>query len=203
MVRRIKNIIINTKIKSMKLKGKRVAILATDGFEQSELFSPREALEKNGAEIDIISDHPGEIKGWEKGNWGKSIAVDKTLEYTNESYYDALMLPGGVMNPDKMRMNNKAIDFIKSFMSSGKPVSAICHAPQLLIEAGMVKNRKLTSWPSIRKDLENAGAEWYNKEVVVDNGLVTSRSPEDLQAFNAKMVEEIIEGVHKDEEVKA
>lgn len=187
----------------MKLKGKRVAILATDGFEQSELFSPKEALEKNGASVDIVSDHPGEIKGWKDGNWGKSIAVDKTLDNTNETYYNALMLPGGVMNPDKMRTNKKATEFVRSFFRSGKPVSAICHAPQLLIEAGVVENRKLTSWPSLRTDLENAGAKWYNEEVVVDNGLVTSRNPEDLPAFNKKMVEEIYEGKHTEQVANA
>jgi protease I len=187
----------------MKLKGKRVAILATDGFEQSELFSPKEALEKNGAIVDIISDHPGEIRGWKNGNWGKSIAVDKTLENTNETYYNALMLPGGVMNPDKMRMNIKATTFVRSFFRSRKPVAAICHAPQLLIDAEVVENRKLTSWPSLRRDLENAGAKWYDKEVVVDEGLVTSRKPDDLPAFNRKLVEEIYEGKHKDQVVNA
>lgn len=180
-----------------KLKGKKVAILATDGFEQSELFKPKEALEEAGAEVSIISLKSGEIKGWNKDNWGKSIAVDLTLDKANTDNFDALQLPGGVMNPDKLRVDEKAIAFVKAFFDAGKPVAAICHAPWTLINAGVVKDKEMTSYHTIRKDLENAGAKWTDKEVVVDNGLVTSRNPDDIPAFNKKMIEEIAEGKHK------
>lgn len=181
----------------MKLKGKRIAIMATDGFEQVELFSPLERLQTEGATVDIISDHDGAIKGWDHNKWGKPIVVDHTLGNANSSDYDSLVLPGGVLNPDQLRTNEQALNFIREFFKAGKPVAAICHAPQLLINAEVVENRRLTSYPSIRKDLENAGANWVDKEVVVDNGLVTSRNPDDLPAFNNKMVEEILEGKHK------
>lgn len=180
-----------------KLEGKKVAILATDGFEQSELFEPKKALEEAGAEVSVVSLETGEIKGWNENNWGKTIAVDLTIDEADAEEFDALQLPGGVMNPDKLRMNKEAVSFIKSFFDAGKPVAAICHAPWTLIEADVVKGRTITSWASLRTDLENAGAEWVDKEVVVDNGLVTSRNPDDIPAFNQKMVEEFAEGKHQ------
>ena len=185
-----------------KLEGKKVAILATDGFEQSELFKPKEALEEAGAEVSIISLKTGEIKGWNKDDWGKSIAVDLTLDKANADNFDALQLPGGVMNPDKLRVDEKAIAFVKAFFDAGKPVAAICHAPWTLINAGVVKDKEMTSYHTIRKDLENAGAKWTDKEVVVDNGLVTSRNPDDIPAFNKKMIEEIAEGKHQETKIR-
>lgn len=182
---------------SKNLAGTKVAILAADGFEQSELFEPKKALEEAGAEVIVVSLESGEIKGWNEDDWGESIAVDVTLNDTLPETYDALVLPGGVMNPDKLRVSDKAINFVKSFFDHGKPVGAICHAPWTLINAGVVKGRKLTSWGSLQKDLENAGAEWMDMEVVTDNGLVTSRQPDDLPAFNKKLIEEIEEGIHK------
>jgi protease I len=180
-----------------KLEGKKVAILATNGFEQSELFEPKKALEEAGAEVSIISLETGEIKGWNKDDWGKSISVDQTVDKANAADFDALQLPGGVMNPDQLRVNDKAVSFVKAFFDAGKPVAAICHAPWTLINAGVVEGREMTSYHTIRKDLENAGAKWIDKEVVVDNGLVTSRKPEDIPAFNKKMIEEIAEGKHQ------
>ncbi len=179
-----------------KLNGLKVAILATDGFEQSELFEPKKALESAGAEVSIVSLKSGEIKGWDEKDWGDSIAVDLTIADANAEDFDALQLPGGLMNPDKLRMDEKAVAFIKSFFEAGKPVAAICHAPWTLIEADVVKGRTLTSWASLKTDLENAGAEWIDQEVVVDNGLITSRNPQDIPAFNKKMVEEFAEGIH-------
>lgn len=180
-----------------KLKGKKVAILATDGFEQSELFKPKEALEEAGAEVLIVSLKSGEIKGWNKDDWGKSIAVDLIIDKANADDFDALQLPGGVMNPDKLRVDEKAIAFVKAFFDAGKPVAAICHASWTLINAGVVEGKEMTSYHTIRKDLENAGAKWTDKEVVVDNGLVTSRKPDDIPAFNKKMIEEFAEGKHQ------
>jgi protease I len=182
---------------SNKLDGVRVAILATDGFEQSELFEPKKALEEAGATVQIVSLQAGEIKGWNHTNWGTSIDVDLTIEEAAAADFDALQLPGGVMNPDKLRMNEKAVNFVKAFFDAGKPVGAICHAPWTLIEAGVVRGKTVTSWASLRTDLENAGANWIDKEVVVDNGLVTSRKPDDIPAFNKKIIEEFAEGVHK------
>lgn len=179
-----------------KLQGKKVAILATDGFEQSELFEPKKALEEVGAEVSIVSLKSGEIKGWDETDWGKSIKVDLTIDEANSDDFDALQLPGGVMNPDKLRTEEKALNFVKSFFDAGKPVAAICHAPWTLINAGVVKGKEMTSYHTIRKDLENAGAKWVDEEVVVDNGLVTSRNPNDIPAFNKKMIEEIAEGKH-------
>ena len=179
-----------------KLKGKKVAILATDGFEQSELFEPKKALEEAGASVSIVSLKSGEIKGWDESDWGKSIEVDLTIDKAKAEDFDALQLPGGVMNPDKLRTEESVINFIKAFFDAGKPVAAICHAPWTLINAGVVKGRKMTSYHTIRKDLENAGAKWTDEEVVVDNGLVTSRKPDDIPAFNQKMIEEIAEGRH-------
>lgn len=180
-----------------KLEGLKVAILAADGFEQSELFEPKKALEEAGASVVVVSLKSGEIKGWNEKNWGDSIAVDLTVDEANAEDFDALQLPGGVMNPDKLRMSEKAVGFIKSFFDAGKPVAAICHAPWTLIEADVVRGRTVTSWASLRTDLENAGAEWVDREVVTDNGLVTSRNPQDIPAFNRKMIEEFAEGVHR------
>lgn len=178
---------------------KRIAILATDGFEEIELTSPKEAMEKEGFQVDIVSTESGKIKAWDKTNWSKEYDVNYTLDQVTAGDYNALMLPGGVLNPDKMRRSEKALDFVREFFKQHKPVAAICHAPQILINAGVVKGRKLTSFSSIRKDLENAGANWVDQEVVVDEGFVTSRNPDDLPAFNAKLIEEIKEGKHEDQ----
>jgi protease I len=172
----------------------RVATLATDGFEKSELFEPKKALEKEGATCLIISLKNGEIKAWEKGNWAGSIDVDQTVANVKPEDFDALLLPGGAMNPDKLRNDEEAVDFVRSFVTAGKPIAAICHGPQILINAYAVKGRSMTSYPSIRIDLENAGAEWGDSEVVVDDGLVTSRKPEDIPAFNKQMIAVFMEG---------
>ena len=176
---------------------KRIAILATDGFEESELKSPKEYLEEQGWTAEIVSLKAGKIKGWADGNWSNEYEVSARLDDANPNDYDALMLPGGVINPDKLRVNKDAVAFVQGFFEAKKPVAAICHGPWTLINAGVVDGRKLTSYESIRKDLENAGAHWSDEEVVVDMGLVTSRSPKDLPAFNQKMIEEIKEGVHQ------
>lgn len=181
------------------LNKKRVAILATNGFEESELKSPKAALEKAGAVVDIVSEKSGSIKSWTDGNWGSEFTVDKTLDEVSQKEYNALMLPGGVINPDTLRKNPKAVAFVKSFFENHKPVGAICHGPWLLAEADVLKDRKITSYSSIKTDLINAGANWVDEEVVVDEGLVTSRSPKDLAAFNAKLVEEVHEGKHSDQ----
>ena len=173
------------------LIGKRVAILATSGFEESELFEPKKALEKSGAEVIIIAPDKGFIKAWNHGNWSKEIEVDLTIDEAKESDFDALVLPGGVINPDKLRRYPEAVDFVHRFFENNKFVASICHGPQLLIEAEVVKGRTMTSFSSIKKDLQNAGANWIDEEVVVDNNLLTSRSPEDLKAFNRKLLEEI------------
>ncbi len=178
------------------LQGKKVAILSDQGFEQSELLSPMEALENAGATVHIESNETS-IKGREEKYWGKELDRDVALSEAKPEDYHAIMIPGGVMNPDLMRNNKEYVAFVQHFMETGKPVAAICHAPQLLIETGMLNGRNMTSYPSIQTDLKNAGAIWEDKEVVVDNGLVTSRSPQDLEAFNKKMIEEIAEGVHK------
>lgn len=175
---------------------KKIAILATNGFEEIELTSPKEALEKEGWETEIISPESGSIKAWASTDWGKFYKVDKTLSDANPNDYSALVLPGGVINPDKLRTDEQAIKFVQAFFEVGKPVAAICHGPQTLINAEVVKGRKMTSYPSIKMDLINAGAEWHDKEVVVDKGFVTSRNPDDLPAFNRKMIEEIKEGKH-------
>lgn len=176
-----------------------VAVLATDGFEQSELTEPVRALEEAGAAVHIVSPKHGQIRGWKDGNWGDSVDVDRTIEEAQArvSEYDALVLPGGVMNPDQLRMREDATRFVREFFKAGKPVAAICHGPQILIDCGVIEGRQVTSYPSIKNDLKNAGARWVDQEVVVDEGLVTSRTPEDLEAFNAKMLEEIREGVHQ------
>jgi len=178
------------------LRNKRVAVLVENGFEQSELTEPKRALEQAGASVDIVSPQPKVVKGWQHAGWGDEIAVDRRLEDAKPEQYDALMLPGGVMNPDKLRINARAIEFIKHFVDTGKPIAAICHGLWPLIETGIVRGRKVTSWPSLKTDLRNAGADWVDQEVVVDNGLVTSRKPDDIPAFNRKMIEEFAEGKH-------
>jgi protease I len=179
------------------LNGKKVAILVEDGFEQIEMTSPKEALEKAGAKTHIVSPKRDKVKGWEHTEWGDEFPVDVMVDQANANDYDALLLPGGVMNPDKLRSNKKAVQFVRSFFDQGKPVAAICHGPWVLVEADVVNGRKVTSYNSIQTDLKNAGAQWVDQEVVVDQGLVTSRKPDDLPAFNRKMVEEIAEGKHE------
>jgi protease I len=181
------------------LTGKKVAILAADGFEEDELVKPREALEEAGAETEVVSPVEGKIKGKKHMKPGRSVKVDVPLEEANAEEYDALLLPGGVQNPDTLRMEPRAVEFVKSFFDAHKPVAAICHGPWTLVEADVVRGRRMTSYPSIKTDLKNAGADWVDEEVVVDNGLVTSRKPDDIPAFNAKMIEEIAEGVHDEE----
>lgn len=179
-----------------RIDGKRVAILATNGFEQAELLEPKRALEDAGATTTVVSLEGGEIKGWNQKNWGESVPVDKTVDECSADDFDALMLPGGVMNPDKLRMDQRAVEFVRGFFEQGKPVGAICHGPWLLVEADVVQNRRMTSWPSLKTDLRNAGANWEDSECVVDDGLVTSRKPGDIPAFNSKLIEEIGEGKH-------
>lgn len=175
------------------LSGCVVAILATDGFEQSELFEPLNALEAAGATVKIVSLKPGKIKAWNKSDWGKSVEVDMTILDAFTEEFDFLMLPGGVINPDKLRIDDNAIAFVQSFVNSGKPIAAICHGPQTLIETGMVKGKTMTSWASLKTDLTNAGAKWVDKEVVSDKGLVTSRKPSDIPAFNKAMIESFVD----------
>ncbi len=179
------------------LQGKKVAILVSDGFEQVELTKPKQALDEAGAQTQIVSPSKDKVKGWNHTEWGDSFTVDTPLGQANAADYDALLLPGGVMNPDQLRTNKQAVQFIKAFFTAQKPVAAICHGPWTLIEAGVVKGRKMTSYHSIQTDLKNAGADWVDQEVVVDNGLVTSRNPDDIPAFNNKMVEEFAEGKHE------
>ncbi|WP_442845575.1 type 1 glutamine amidotransferase domain-containing protein [Leeuwenhoekiella sp. H156] len=176
---------------------KKIAILATNGFEEVELTSPLEAMKKEGFEVHIISEEAGKIRAWASTDWGDEYKVDKTLSEVQASEYNALVLPGGVINPDKLRRNEDALSFVRDFFEQHKPVAAICHAPWTLISAGVVKGRKMTSFNSIKDDLINAGAEWVDEEVVVDQGFVTSRNPDDLPAFNAKLIEEIKEGKHE------
>jgi protease I len=178
---------------SDELRGKKVAILVANGFEQVELTEPQRALEEAGAKTFIVSPEKGQVRGWDMTEWGDSIEVGIALEEADADEFDALMLPGGVMNPDQLRINDKAVEFVKEFFAEAKPVGAICHAPWTLIEAGVVEGRTMTSYPSVRTDLRNAGANWVDKEVVVDNGLVTSRSPEDLKAFCTMLIDEIRE----------
>lgn len=180
-----------------KLKGQRVAILTCEGFEQSELFEPKKALEEAGAEVHVVSPKSGKIKAWDHNDWGRGINVDMTLEVAIPEEYHALMLPGGVINPDKLRMDKQAIEFVRHFVEAGKPIAAICHGPQTLIELDFVQGKRMTSWPSLKTDFINAGADWVDEEVVVDNGFVTSRKPDDLEAFNKKMIEEFAEGIHR------
>lgn len=179
------------------LDRKKVAILATNGFEESELKEPMNALKEAGADVHIVSEKSGKIKGWKDGNWSNEYVVDKTISEASQETYDALMLPGGVMNPDTLRRNEEAVRFVKSFFTNKKPVGAICHAPSILAEADVLQGRKITSYDSIKRDLVNAGAKWEDSEVVVDEGLVTSRNPNDLPAFNSKLIEEVYEGKHQ------
>ncbi len=167
----------------------KIAILVTDGFEQVELTKPREMLDAQGATTHVISPEKDEVKAWNSTDWGQTVKVDVPLESARPDYYDALLLPGGVMNPDSLRTNKDAVAFVKAFFDAGKPVASICHGPQMLIEAKVVKGRKLTSFPSLQTDLKNAGAEWVDEEVVSSDGLVTSRKPDDIPAFNKAMVE--------------
>jgi protease I len=180
------------------LSDRTVAILATDGFEQSELESPRDALLDAGAEVKIISlpDSGTAIRGWADGEWGDQVDVDGTVRNHSSADFDALVLPGGVINPDKLRADEAAVGFVRDFFSDGKPVAAICHGPWLIVEAGAAEGRRMTSYHSIRTDVTNAGAHWVDESVVVDQGLVTSRNPGDLEDFNYKLLEEINEGVH-------
>jgi protease I len=176
---------------STKLQGKKIAIVATDGFEQVELTEPKKALEGAGATVHVISPKPGQIKGWNHTDWGENTNVDKTLDEAKPADYDGLVLPGGQINPDKLRMEPKAVAFVEEFFKSGKPIGAICHGPWLLVEAGVVKKRTLTSWPSVRTDVRNAGGHWVDEEVVTDQNLTTSRKPDDLPAFNERLIREI------------
>jgi protease I len=179
------------------LKGRKVAVLVTNGFEQVELTKPLQALRDAGAEASIVSPAGEKVRAWDETDWGDEFDVDVPLNGASAGDYDALLLPGGVMNPDKLRKDEKAVAFVRSFFEAGKPVAAICHAPWLLVEADVARGRRLTSYASIRKDMQNAGAEWVDEEVVVDSGLVTSRNPGDIPAFNRKMVEEFGEGRHE------
>lgn len=179
---------------SDKLKGKRIAILATDGFEQVELTEPQKFLKNAGAEVDVISLKSGSIKGWDKTDWGDKVDVDKVLGDVRAADYDALVLPGGQINPDKLRIEPTAVAFVREFAQTGKVIAAICHGPWTLIEAEAVKGKHMTSWPSLKTDLRNAGAEWQDSEVVVDGHLITSRKPEDLDAFNQKIQELLLAG---------
>ena len=183
-----------------KLNGTKVAILVTNGFEQVELTEPKKALEQAGAQTEIVSPSEDEVQGWNHYDAGDMFPVDVQLEEADAQDYDALLLPGGVANPDQLRMIPEAVEFVKAFFDAGKPVAAICHGPWTLIEAGAVRGRTITSWPSLQTDLRNAGAKWVDQEVVTDNGLVTSRKPDDIPAFNQKMIEEFAEGKHKQQQ---
>jgi protease I len=181
---------------SENLNGLRIAILAASGFEQSELAEPRQALEAAGAETDVISLKEGMIRGWNHKDWGDEVAVDLELSEADEQDYDALVLPGGVMNPDTLRTEPKAIAFVKAFYDAGKPIGAICHGPWMLVESGIARGHRLTSWPSLKTDIENAGGEWADEEVIVDDALVTSRKPDDIPAFNREIIKLFGESQH-------
>jgi protease I len=185
-----------------KLQGKRVAFLATDMVEQVELTEPWKAVEGEGAEIDLVSLEEGEIQGFNHYDKVDTFKVDRTVEEARADDYDALVIPGGVGNPDTMRMDENAVDFVRAFFEQGKPVGVICHGPWMLVEAGVVRGREVTSWPSLRTDIRNAGGNWVDEEVVVDQGLVTSRKPDDIPAFNKKIVEEFAEGRHEEQAEK-
>lgn len=182
-----------------KLDGRRIAILATRGFEQSELTVPQQRLQEAGAAVDIVSPRPGKITGWKEKDWGDDVSVDRTLDEVSPEQYDALVLPGGQINPDILRLDPTAVRFVREFYVTGKPLAAICHGPWMLVEAGIVRGRRVTSWPSLRTDMTNAGAQWSDEQVVVDRGLITSRKPDDLDAFCARIVEELQEGPHRRE----
>jgi protease I len=179
-----------------KLAGKKVAILAADMFERVELEKPRKALESAGATTEIVSIHDGEIKGFDHFDPANTVKVDKTVEEVSADDYDALLVPGGVGNPDQLRGDENAVRFVRDMVEAKKPLAVICHGPWVLVEAGVVRGRKLTSWPTLQTDIRNAGGEWLDKEVVVDDGIVTSRKPDDIPAFNKKMIEEFCEGRH-------
>jgi protease I len=179
------------------LNGKKIAILATDGFEQAELMEPRQTLDGAGATTVVISPKSGEIKGWKLKDWGERVKVDKTLDESNPNDYDALVLPGGVMNPDHLRMDPRAVNFIRQFISTGKPVAAICHGPWTLIEADAVRGKQVTSWPSLKTDLKNAGASWVDQEVVQDGQFIFSRKPDDIPAFSKAIIESVSQGAGK------
>jgi protease I len=179
------------------LNGKRILILATNGFEQSELEVPRDRLTAAGAEVHIVAPEAGEIEGWDKKDWGHAVRVDKKLADARAADYDAIVMPGGVMNPDQLRVNKDALALIKAFFDAGKTVAAVCHAPWLLVETGIAKGRKMTSYPSIKTDVINAGGQWEDSAVVTDNGVITSRNPGDLEAFSKKIIEEVREGKHQ------
>jgi protease I len=171
------------------LTGMRVAALVEHGFEQSELLEPRKALEAAGARVDVVSPVEGSVKGWQHGAWGKEVKVDQPLAQAHPEDYDALLLPGGVFNPDRLRMNERAVQFVKAFAVNSRPIAAICHGPWTLIEADALRDRRVTSWPSLKTDLRNAGAIWVDGEVIEDRGIITSRKPDDIPAFNQKMIE--------------
>jgi protease I len=179
---------------ALSLKGKKIAILATDGFEQSELLEPRKALDAARAQTEVVSPNSGKIKGWNHTDWGETVKVDKTLDNADPQEYDALVLPGGVINPDHLRMDPKAVDFVKQFVSVGKTVGAICHGPWTLLEAGALKGKTVTSWPSLKTDLKNAGANWVDQEVVTDGQFITSRKPDDIPAFSRAIIESVAAG---------
>jgi len=172
-----------------KLTGMKVAALVEHGFEQSELLEPRTALEEAGARVDVVSPVEGAVKAWHHGKWGVEVSVDQPLAQAHADDYDALLLPGGVFNPDRLRVNDRAVQFVKAFVMTNRPVAAICHGPWTLIEADVVRDRRMTSWPSLKTDLRNAGAIWVDGEVIEDRGLITSRKPDDIPAFNRKMIE--------------
>jgi protease I len=176
------------------LAGKRIAVLATHGFEQSELLEPRRAFEQAGARVEVVSPETGAIRGWKHKEWGDEVKVDRALGEARPDEYDGLLLPGGVMNPDRLRMNPEAVQFVRAFFDQGKPIAAICHGPWLLVEANVLKGLKLTSWPSLQTDIRNAGGEWVDQECMNDRGIVTSRKPDDIPAFNRKAIEEFAEG---------
>ncbi|MGE3276638.1 MAG: type 1 glutamine amidotransferase domain-containing protein [Vicinamibacterales bacterium] len=178
------------------LKGKRVAALVTNGFEQSELMEPKRALEEAGASVDVIAPESGAVRGWAAKDWGQEVAVDRTIADARTGDYDSVLLPGGVMNPDHLRMNERVVNFVRQAFAEGKPIGVICHGPWTLVEAGVVRGVRMTSWPSLKSDLRNAGAEWVDEPVVVDQGIVSSRNPDDLPAFNEKIIEEFAEGPH-------
>ena len=182
---------------SSELKGKKIAILATDGFEQAELIDPRKALTNAGATTVVISPKNGEIKGWHKKDWGQAVKVDLPLVDANPNDYDALVLPGGVMNPDHLRMDPAAVNFVRQFVSTGKTVAAICHGPWTLVEAGALKGKTVTSWPSLKTDIKNAGGTWVDQAVVTDGQFIFSRKPDDLPAFNKAIIEAVTQGVHE------
>jgi protease I len=176
------------------LHGKTIAILATDGFEQSELLKPKQALEDAGAKTQVVSPSEKKIKGWDMKDWGKEVSVDVPLQSADPSRYDALLLPGGVMNPDKLRMIPEAVEFVRRFIDAGKPIAAICHGPWMLVETGAVRGRTVTSWPSLKTDIQNAGGTWVDEPVVLSNGMVTSRKPDDIPFFNQQMIDLFAKG---------